>query len=404
MKIEVPLKLLKAFTAPRGSLRTRCFKGGRGSGKSQGVAIMSLAWGMCEPLRILCARQFQNSIAESFYSELKNAIYRYKQFENFYEVKNNYIRGKNGTYYFFKGLQHNIGSIKSISGVDIAILEEAEDISEEAWVALEPTIRKPKSEIWAIWNPRMEGSPVDKRFVQKTPPKSILVELNYNDNPFFPEVLETKRAFDEQTLDGGTYAHIWLGDYLRNSATQVLANKWKIKEFSDIELKDLFDFPYFGADFGFAEDPSTLIKCYVSKDKKILYIHKEAWGLHVEIEEMPKFYDKISESRQFIIRADAARPETISHIKNKGFRIEAAPKWQGSVEDGIAVLRAFDTIFVNPNCLKTIEECRLYSYKVDRLTGDILPVVVDKFNHCIDAIRYALAPLIKRRSKNWFDY
>ena len=77
----------------------------------------------------------------------------------------------------------------------------------------------------------MEGSPVDKRFVQKTPPKSILVELNYNDNPFFPEVLETKRAFDEQTLDGGTYAHIWLGDYLRNSATQVLANKWKIKEF-----------------------------------------------------------------------------------------------------------------------------------------------------------------------------
>ena len=117
----------------------------------------------------------------------------------------------------------------------------------------------------------------------------------------------------------------------------------------------------------------------------------EAYGVGVELDEMPQLYDSVPESRRWIIKADCARPETISYLKNRhGFRIEAAKKWQGSIEDGIAYLKSFDKIVIDPRCRHTADEFRLYSYKVDKITGDILPVVVDKNNHCLDAIRYAL--------------
>jgi phage terminase large subunit len=122
-----------------------------------------------------------------------------------------------------------------------------------------------------------------------------------------------------------------------------------------------------------------------------LYVDYEAYGVGVELDEMPQLYDSVPESRRWIIKADSARPETISYLKNRhNFRIEAAKKWQGSIEDGIAYLKSFDKIVIDPRCRHTADEFRLYSYKVDKITGDILPVVVDKNNHCLDAIRYAL--------------
>jgi phage terminase large subunit len=96
------------------------------------------------------------------------------------------------------------------------------------------------------------------------------------------------------------------------------------------------------------------------------------------------------------VRADSARPETISYLKRHGLpRVEGVKKWPGSVEDGIAHLRSYEAIVVHPRCKETIQETRLYSYKVDKLSGDVLPEIVDASNHTIDAIRYSLAPLIK---------
>ena len=403
MDVKIPDKLAKAFAEPPGTYRYRCFAGGRGSGKSRTAAIMALIWGLMRPIRVLCCRQYQSSISESFYVELLTALSDYPELKQFYSVKKSYILGLNGTYFFFKGLQRDIYGIKSISNIDLCIVEEAEDIPEESWVALEPTVRNEKSEFWVIWNPRIEGSAVDKRFIKVHNPLALLTFVNYDSNPFFPSVLEQKRAFDAKVLDEGTYRHIWLGEYLRNSASQILNGKCEVGTLAPSLLKNA-DGPYHGMDFGFAEDPSAVVRCYITQDREILYIERELYGKHVELDNMPRFLIEISDIQKYKILADSSRPETISHIKRRGFRIEAAPKWQGSIEDGIAFLRGFRKILIHPSCKNTITESRLYSYKVDRITGDILPDPVDRYNHCIDALRYALAPMIQRRSKNWLDF
>ena len=105
--------------------------------------------------------------------------------------------------------------------------------------------------------------------------------------------------------------------------------------------------------------------------------------------------EKIPGAREHVIRADNSRPETIFHIAQQGFHVEAAEKWPGSVEDGIAWLRAHEQIVIHPRCKRTEEEFRRYRYKTDLFTGDILPIIVDTHNHCIDALRYAFQPAVK---------
>jgi phage terminase large subunit len=127
-----------------------------------------------------------------------------------------------------------------------------------------------------------------------------------------------------------------------------------------------------------------------------LYVQHEAWQLHCDIDKLPPLLDQIPESRKFTIRCDSSRPETVSYLKAHGFpNTVSVDKWTGSVEDGVSRMRAFEKIILHPHCEHTIEEFRLYSFKTDRLTGDVLPDIIDKHNHCIDSIRYAIAPLIK---------
>lgn len=399
VRVELPPKLIPVFTPHRGSLRYRGAYGGRGSGKSFTFSLMAAIWGYVEPLRILCTRELQVSIKDSMHAEIKNAIESFPWLANHYEIGEAFIRGKNGTEFLFRGLRHNIGSIKSMAQIDLCIVEEAEDVPEHSWQALEPTIRAEKSEIWPIWNPKRKGSPVDSRFRQSVPPRSAIVEMNYSDNPWFPAVLEEQRQTAQRRFDPAVYAHIWEGAYLESSDAQVFNGKWAIDEFTP---EAAWDGPYFGADFGFAQDPNTLTKAWVHNH--CLYIEYEAGGVGVELDEMPALYDLVPGARDHVIRADCARPETISHLKRRGLKIEAAPKWSGSVEDGVEFIRgAFDKIIIHPRCKKTAEEFRLYSYKQDKLTGDILPLIIDAWNHYIDSIRYALSPLIKRKPKGFFD-
>ena len=170
-----------------------------------------------------------------------------------------------------------------------------------------------------------------------------------------------------------------------NSEARVFRN-WKIEAFeppSDAVFR-------FGADWGFAIDPTVLIRCYI--DGRKLYVDREVWKIGCEIDQTPALFDKIDGSRKWLIRADSARPETVSYMKRQGFKIVAALKGQGSIEDGVEFLRSFDVI-VHPRCVRVINELTLYSYKVDEHTGDILPLLEDKNNHTIDALRYALEEL-----------
>ena len=149
-RIKLPPKLKPVFAPARGSVQYRATYGGRGSAKSFTAALMAAVWGYAEPLRILCTREFQVSIKESFHAELKAAVASVPWLADHYDVGVDYLRGKNGTEFIFRGLRHNVGSIKSLAKIDLTICEEAEDIPEESWLALEATVfRQAKSELWA---------------------------------------------------------------------------------------------------------------------------------------------------------------------------------------------------------------------------------------------------------------
>lgn len=373
----------------------RAMNGGRGSGKSQGAAVMAAVMGYAEPLRILCVREFQASIAESFHAELKSAIARHDWLAAHYDVGRDYLRGANGTEFIFRGIRRNEQSIKSLANIDLTIVEEAEDVPDSSWLALEATVfRRKGSELWAIWNPKLDGSPVDQRFIKNPPKNAVVASVNWHDNPFFPEGLDALRRREQERLDPATYAHVWEGAYLTNSVAQVFHGKYRVAEF---EPAQWWDGAYYGLDYGFSQDPTAAVRCWVHDD--CLYIDAEAGGVGVELDDTAAMVlEKMPEAARHVIRADSARPESTSYLRRNGLpRVESVEKWKGSVEDGIQFIRSFREVVIHPRCRNVAREFGLYSYKVDRLTGDVMPVVVDANNHYIDAIRYALEPMIKRR-------
>ena len=384
--------MIPMFTPKRGTLRYRGAFGGRGSAKSFTFAKMAAIWGYAEKLRILCTRELQVSIKESFHAEVKNAIASEPWLANAYDVGVDYIRGKNGTEFLFRGLRHNMSGIKSMAQIDLCIVEEAEDVPEASWLDLEPTIRAPGSEIWVIWNPKKENSPVDTRFRKGMPPRSAIVEMNYADNPWFPMELDEQRRHNQTTMDDSTYAHIWDGSYLQHSDAQIFKGKYDVEEF---EPSKRWDGPYQGLDFGFSKDPTAAVRCWVYD--RCLWIEYEAGRTGLELDHTNEYLEKrIPGFNSHPVRADNARPESISYLRRNGMRqAESVKKGAGSVEDGIAFIKSFDRVKIHPRCTEALNEFRSYSYKVDRLTGDILTSIVDADNHYIDAIRYAMESIMR---------
>lgn len=343
---------------------------------------------------ILCGREFMNSLDDSSMEEVKQSIASVPWLAAHYDVGEKFIRTRDRRIsYVFAGLRHNLDSIKSKARVHLAWIDEAENVSEAAWRKLLPTVREPGSEIWATWNPEKEGSPTDIRFRRSPPARSRIVELNYTGNPWFPAELEEERQNDRARLDDATYAHVWEGDYLKNSAAQVFANKYRVDEFTP---GDGWDGPYQGVDWGFSQDPTVAVRCWIREG--VLYVEAEAGRVGLELDDTPKFItDRIEGFEKYVARADSARPESIRYVNRHGLpRVTAAAKGKGSVEDGVAHMRSYREIVIHPRCTETIKEFRLYSYKVDRLSGDVLPDLIDAYNHYIDAIRYALEPVMKR--------
>jgi phage terminase large subunit len=385
----------EVFSPPLGSLRYRGLYGGRGGGKSYPVALVAATWAANRNLSILCTREYQNSIKDSFHKELKSAIAGNDWLAPHYDIGVDYLRCKTtGSEFFFKGLQ-NTDSIKSFAQIDICIVEEAETVTESQWVDLIPTIRKPNSEIWVLWNPRKKGSPTDSRFRLNPHPDSVIRKVGWQDNRFFPKVLKSDRLHDLETLSPEMYNHIWEGEYLQISDAQVFKGKFVKSEF---EIGKNWDGAYCGLDFGFSRDPTAAVQMWINDNT--LYISHEAVKVGLEIDETARFInDKIPDFGRNKIIADSARPESRSFLRRHGFPMcQGAKKGKGSVEDGVAFIKSFDRVVIHPRCTETYNEFCNYSYKQDRLTKDILPTILDANNHCIDAIRYGLEPIMKNQN------
>lgn len=227
LRIEMPPVMIPSFAPARGTLRYRAWRGGRGSGKSFNVAKMAAVWGAVESLRIVCARELQNSIKESFHAELKNAIESCAWLKTQYDVGTDFLRHKsNGTEFIFKGLRHNIEAVKSMAQIALLIVEEAETVPHSSWIDLLPTIRAPKSEVWLIWNPKRPNSWVAENFDSNPPPRSLVTNVNHSDNPWFSKELEESRVHDKATMPINLYNHIWEGAYLLDDDTSVIKSAW----------------------------------------------------------------------------------------------------------------------------------------------------------------------------------
>lgn len=370
--------------------RYKIYYGGRGSGKSWACGRALIILGAQKKIRVLCAREIQYSLADSVHKLLCEQI-EVLGLGYFYRITKSSIIGQNGTEFIFSGLRINVQELKSKEGVDICWVEEAQAVSEESWSILIPTIRKEGSEIWATFNPVEATDPVYERFIINTPDNAIVEKVNWVDNPWFPTVLKEEMEYLKR-VNYDSYMHVWEGETLSISEATILRGKVDVRAFETPENIPL----YYGADWGFSQDPTVLVRSFIQGN--ILYIDHEAYGVGVDIDKTPELFDSVPDARLWKIYADSSRPETISYMRRKGFRIEGAPKWSGSVHDGIAFLRSFEKIVVHERCKHVADETRLYKYKVDPRTGDVLPIVVDENDHTMDALRYALSKMIKSRN------
>jgi len=356
--------------------------GGRGSAKSHSFGELWLEENITEKLDCVCLRETLKSLEFSVKKLLEGKIEKFNA-GAYFEVQDRRIMSKHGGVTIFEGMQnHTADSIKSLEGFDRAWFEEAQNASEKSLTLLRPTIRKPGSQMWFSWNPDLATDPIDVLLRgEHLPPGAVVVEANYMDNPWLPDELREEMEYDKRR-DPDKYAHVWLGTYRRNSEARVFKN-WSVEEFevpADAVIRQ-------GADWGFSVDPTVLVQCYIVGRK--LYVPYEAYQVGCEITDTPALFMSVPDSESWPMVADSARPETISHMRKNGFpKIQSAIKGAKSLEEGVEWLKSFD-IVVHPRCTHLIDELTLYSYKLDPLTQQVLPVLEDKDNHVIDALRYA---------------
>ena len=215
-QIELPEKLVPVFTGPA---RYRGAYGGRGSGKTRSFATMAAVRGLMYAQEgrsgiIVGAREYMNSLDESSMAEIKAAIASEPWLAASYEVGEKYIRTKDRRVEFdFVGLRHHLDSIKSKARILILWADEAEPITETAWGKTIPTVREHESEIWVTWNPERKQSATHKRFRESPPDDAKIVELNWRDNPWFPDVLERERL-EDFVKRPDSYPHVWEGEFV----------------------------------------------------------------------------------------------------------------------------------------------------------------------------------------------
>lgn len=374
-------------------------KGGRSGGKSHFFVEQAVARMAARPdFKVVGIREVQRSLRYSV-KELVEAKIGELGVGHLFDIQRDVILHRFGPgLMHFTGMQdHTADSVKGLESFDLALVDEANQISARSLRLLTPTMRKQGSELWFGWNPENAEDPVDEFFRKNAGDADFICAIvNIADNPFVSETGWKEYVRDRERAkanpnDWAVFEHVWHGAYNLMSDRIVFAGKYVVGEF---EPQPGWDGPYYGSDFGFAQDPTVFVELWVNG--RTLHYRRAAGRVGLELDATAQFAkDHLPGIERHVIRADSARPETISYLSRHGLpRIVGVEKWKGSVEDGIAFMRSFDRIVIHPEAEPARREHGIYRFKVNK-AGDILPQIEDADNHYIDGGRYALAPLIQ---------
>lgn len=373
--------------------REAAIYGGRNSLKSHTVARILLIKTMQQRRRVGCFREFQNSIGDSSMQLLADLIEHYK-LDDFKVTKDSIVNTRNGSDFLFKGLHNNVQSVKSIEGIDIAWVEEAQTITAESIDVLTPTVRKPGSQIIYTYNRLRDKDAVHVRLVIEGRPNTLVLNANYDVALKYGWMSEALRLEmeDDKAKRPEIYKHKWLGEP-SNQKGQIYTN-WKKIEKVPAEARYLGP----GLDFGYTNDPTAVVDVYKWNNA---YIVKEA--LYERGQSNLKIANKIREGEglepvqrdmsyegrtQHLTIGDSAEPKSIAEIDGYGVTITGATKGKDSINNGIQKLQELE-IYYTADSHNIEEEVLNYVWKVDKQDKS-LNVPIDAYNHAMDAIRYKI--------------
>jgi len=404
MDAKFPRKLQPLFKPAR----YKVAHGGRGGAKSWGFARALLILGAQKPLRILCTREVQRSIKDSVHKLLKDQI-QALGLGAFYEVQNSVIKGANGTEFLFAGLSDlTAESIKSYEGVDICWPEEAQAISKRSWDILIPTIRKPGSEIWISMNPELDTDESWTRFVQNPPPGSVVIEINYQDNPWFPDVLEKERQHAQATMTKVDYENIWEGK-CRPAVTGAIY----AEEVADLQAQGRFtDVSYDPAmkvhviwDLGWNDSMSLiLVQRHLSTLRVIEYLedsHKTLDWWSSELRKRNHNWGSLWLPHDGAHGDYKTGKSAQTLLQEMGWSVEITPSQP--VETGIRNARmALKQTHIDKTKAARLLEClKRYRRGVPASTGEPGNPIHDEWSHGADAFRYLAIDAERLSNETW---
>ncbi|EGQ2776553.1 TPA: PBSX family phage terminase large subunit [Staphylococcus pseudintermedius] len=382
---------------------TEVHYGGGSSGKSHGViqkVVLKALKDWEYPRRILWLRKVQSTIKDSLFEDVKECLINYGIWDMcLWNKTDNKVELPNGAVFLFKGLD-NPEKIKSIKGVSDIVMEEASEFTLNDYTQLTLRLRERKhklKQIFLMFNPVSKLNWVYKYFFEHGKPmKGVLIrQSSYKDNKFLDDM--TRENLEMLATRNPAYYKIYaLGEFA--TLDKLVFPKYEKRIISDKEVGHLPS--YFGLDFGYVNDPSAFIHVKIDSDNKKLYVMSEYVKKGMLNNEIAQVINDLGYSKEKIT-ADSAEQKSIMEIKANGIdRIVPAMKGKDSVMAGIQFISQFD-IVIDERCYKTIEEFDNYTWKKDKNTDEYYNEPVDTYNHCIDALRYAVEALTiqKKRQK-----
>lgn len=378
--IDIPVEYKRLFDT---DWREAAVYGGRYSLKSHTVAKVLLLRARANQLRIACFREFQNSIAESSHQLLVDRIREYG-WNDYTVTDNSIINTVTGSDFLFKGLHHNEQSIKSIEGIDIAWVEEAQTITTNSLEVLTPTVRKSGSQIIYTYNRLTDEDPIHTRLVVEGRPNTLILNYNYDialKYGWMPDVIKQEME-DDRERRPGLYKHKWLGE--PNNVEGRIYKDWQIID--DIPHEARLERR--GLDFGYSNDPAALVDIYYLNGGFIF--DEQLYQLGMSNRRIAEFIKNIAQP-SLLIMADSAEPKSIDELMLYGVSVLPANKGQGSVNQGIQYIQD-QQISVTRRSVNLIREYQNYRWRVDR-EGRQLDVPEGGLDHLLDGARYAMESL-----------